>query len=143
MCLLHSLIYSAIFKGFVEGMKMSFREIYALECHEIVRFPVLNPVGPLKQNDGLCVSKIFDALNILTCAKGSPWATISLCGDVMGPAFEDDEPVTLERLFPTGHGRFGKGTEYHIFNLAANTWQLHYFRLTNQLQGRNISCQVV
>ena len=67
---------------------------------------------------------------------GSPWATISLCGDVIGPAFQDGEPVTLERLFPTGHGRFGKGTEYHIFNLAANTWQLHYFRLTNQLQER-------
>ena len=24
------------------------------------------------------------------------------------------------------------GTEYHLFNLAANTWQLHYYRLTNQ-----------
>ncbi len=31
--------------------------------------------------------------------------------------------------------RHGKGTEYHAFNLAANTWQLHYFRLTNQLQS--------
>lgn len=71
-----------------------------------------------------------------TAQTGSPWATISLCGDVIGPAFQDGEPVTLERLFPTGHGRFGKGTEYHIFNLAANTWQLHYFRLTNQLQER-------
>ena len=38
-------------------------------------------------------------------------------------------------MFPTGHGRHGKGTEYHAFNLAANTWQLHYFRLTNQLQS--------
>ena len=28
---------------------------------------------------------------------------------------------------------FIKGTEYHLFNLAANTWQLHYLRLTNQL----------
>ena len=66
---------------------------------------------------------------------GSPYAHISVCGDVMGPAFPGDEPVTLERLFPTGHGRHGKGTEYHTFNLAANTWQLHYFRLTNQLQS--------
>ena len=29
--------------------------------------------------------------------------------------------------------RYGKGTDYHAFNLAANTWQLHYLRLTNQL----------
>ena len=29
--------------------------------------------------------------------------------------------------------RFGKGTDFHAFNLAANTWQLHYLRLTNQL----------
>ena len=34
-----------------------------------------------------------------------------------------------------GHGRHGKGTEYHAFNLGANTLQLHYFRLTNQLQS--------
>ena len=59
---------------------------------------------------------------------GSPYAHVTICGDVMGPAFPGDEPVILERLFPTGHGRFGKGTEYHAFNLAANTWQLHYFR---------------
>ena len=49
--------------------------------------------------------------------------------------FAGDKPVNLERMFPTGHGRHGKGTEYHAFNLAANTWQLHYFRLTNQLQS--------
>ena len=34
----------------------------------------------------------------------------------------------METLFPTGHGRHGKGTQYHAFNLAANTWQLHYLR---------------
>ena len=45
----------------------------------------------------------------------------------------DDQPVHLESMFPTGHGRHGKGTEFHIFNLGANTWQLHYLRLTNQL----------
>ena len=55
---------------------------------------------------------------------------------MIGPAFPHDQPVNLERLFPTGHGRYGKGTEYHAFNLAANTWQLHYFRLTNQLQSK-------
>ena len=38
-------------------------------------------------------------------------------------------------LFSLGHGRFGKGTEYHVFNLAANTHQLHYWRLTNQLRN--------
>ena len=61
-------------------------------------------------------------------------AEVSICGDVIGPAFPNNEPVILERMFPTGHGRHGKGTEYHAFNLAANTWQLHYYRLTNQLQ---------
>ncbi len=64
---------------------------------------------------------------------GSPFAHITVCGDVIGPVFPGNQPVNLERLFPTGHGRHGKGTEYHAFNLAANTWQLHYFRLTNQL----------
>merc|ERR1712059_192626 len=43
-----------------------------------------------------------------------------------------------ETLFPTGHGRYGKGTQYHAFNLAANTWQLHYLRLTNQLDDSNM-----
>ena len=41
--------------------------------------------------------------------------------------------MSLETAFPTGHGRHGKGTEYHAFNLALNTWQLHYLRLTGQL----------
>ena len=65
---------------------------------------------------------------------GSAYAHVTLCGDVIGPVFPEDKPVILERMFPTGHGRFGKGTEYHAFNLAANTWQLHYYRLTNQLR---------
>jgi hypothetical protein len=64
--------------------------------------------------------------------SGSPKAHVSLCGDVIGPIFPGDEPVTLESMFPSGNGRFGKGTDYHAFNLAANTWQLHYLRLTNQ-----------
>ncbi|TRY74425.1 hypothetical protein TCAL_00656 [Tigriopus californicus] len=66
--------------------------------------------------------------------SGSPYAHVTVCGDVIGPTFPGDEPVVLERMFTTGHGRFGKGTEYHAFNLAANTLQLHYYRLTNQLQ---------
>ena len=64
---------------------------------------------------------------------GSPNAHVTICGDVIGPIFPEDQPVRLETMFPTGHGRFGKGTEYHLFNLGANTWQLHYLRLTNQL----------
>ena len=64
--------------------------------------------------------------------SGSPDAHVTLSGDVIGPVFSGGEPVTLESMFPTGNGRFGKGSEYHVFNLAANTWQLHYLRLTNQ-----------
>ena len=66
---------------------------------------------------------------------GSPYGTVTICGDVIGPTFMDDEPVNLENMFPEGFGRHGKGTEYHAFNLAANTWQLHYYRLTNQFQS--------
>jgi CD109 antigen len=65
--------------------------------------------------------------------SGSPTGHVTISGDVIGPIFPDDVPVQLETIFPTGHGRFGKGAEYHLFNLAANTWQLHYLRLTNQL----------
>ena len=67
---------------------------------------------------------------------GSPSAHVTICGDVIGPIFPEDQPVRLETMFPTGHGRFGKGTEYHLFNLGANTWQLHYLRLTNQLTDK-------
>jgi CD109 antigen len=66
---------------------------------------------------------------------GSPYGRVSVSGDVIGPTFMNNEPVHLESMFPDGNGRFGKGTEYHAFNLAANTWQLHYYRLTNQLQN--------
>ena len=66
---------------------------------------------------------------------GSPFGTVSVSGDVIGPTFMDNNPVSLETMFPDGNGRHGKGTEYHAFNLAANTWQLHYYRLTNQLQS--------
>ncbi len=70
--------------------------------------------------------------------SGSPEGYVTICGDVIGPIFPDNKPVSLKSMFPTGNGRFGKGTEYHAFNLAANTWQLHYLRLTNQL-GMNKS----
>ena len=66
---------------------------------------------------------------------GSPYGKFSLSGDVIGPTFIDGNPASLESMFPDGNGRFGKGTEYHTFNLASNAWQLHYFRLTNQLQS--------
>jgi hypothetical protein len=65
---------------------------------------------------------------------GSPYGMVSISGDVIGPTFLNDEPASLESMFPEFSGKFGKGSEYHAFNLAANTWQLHYFRLTNQLQ---------
>ena len=58
----------------------------------------------------------------------SPYGRVSLSGDVIGPTFMKNSPVNLESMFPDGNGRFGKGTEYHGFNLAANTWQLHYYR---------------
>jgi hypothetical protein len=59
---------------------------------------------------------------------GSPYGRVSVSGDVIGPTFMNNEPVSLESMFPDGNGRHGKGTEYHAFNLAANTWQLHYYR---------------
>ena len=67
--------------------------------------------------------------------SGSAYAHLTVCGDVIGPVFPNNKPANLESMFPTGHGRFGKGTEYHVFNLAANTHQLHYWRLTNQLRN--------
>ena len=69
---------------------------------------------------------------------GSPEGQVTISGDTIGPTFPDNSPVSLETMFPTGHGRYGKGTEYHAFNLAANTWQLHYLRLTNQLTDDNM-----
>ena len=51
--------------------------------------------------------------------------------------------MSLETAFPTGHGRHGKGTEYHVFNLALNTWQLHYLRLTGQLSDSNVGLKKV
>ena len=65
----------------------------------------------------------------------SPHAKVSISGDVIGPTFMNNDPVSLYSMFPDGNGRFGKGTEFHAFNLASNTWQLHYLRLTNQLQS--------
>ena len=70
--------------------------------------------------------------------SGSPHGTVTLSGDVIGPTFRNGEPVSLETMFPTGYGRFGKGTEYHLFNLASNTWLLHYYRLTNQLNDQEV-----
>ena len=69
---------------------------------------------------------------------GSPYGRVSISGDVIGPTFIDEEPARLERMFPDGNGRWGKGAEYHLFNLAANTWQLHYYRLTNQFHDMGV-----
>jgi hypothetical protein len=65
---------------------------------------------------------------------GSPYGMVSITGDVVGPTFLNDEPAHIEAMFPEFSGKLGKGSEFHAFNLAANTWQLHYYRLTNQLQ---------
>ena len=40
---------------------------------------------------------------------GSPNGHITISADVIGPIFPEDKPVQLESMFPTGHGRFGKG----------------------------------
>ncbi len=64
--------------------------------------------------------------------SGSPSATVSISGDVLGSIFPNGEPDTLQTMFPLAKGRFGKGTEYHTFQFATNIWHLHYLRLTNQ-----------
>ncbi|XP_023330073.1 CD109 antigen [Eurytemora carolleeae] len=71
--------------------------------------------------------------------SGSAKGSVTLSGDVLGPTFRDGEPVSLYTAFPTGHGKYGKGAEFHLFNLAANTWLLHYLRLTNQWQDQDRS----
>ena len=65
--------------------------------------------------------------------SGSGRGRLQVSGDVLGPIFPGGSPVDFSSCFPTGNGRFAKGSELHAFNLAANTWQLHYLRLTNQL----------
>ena len=59
---------------------------------------------------------------------GSATGRVTITGDVVGPTFPNNKPFSLSGAFPDGNGRYGKGTEFHIFNLAANTFQLHYFR---------------
>lgn len=60
--------------------------------------------------------------------SGSAIAHVTVSGEAIGPIFPDKEPVSLGSMFPTVHGRITKGSEYHAFNLGANTWQLHYLR---------------
>ncbi len=55
---------------------------------------------------------------------------IIILGDVIGP-LADLLPVSTESLI----GKEGKGTADRIFDLAANTWTMHYLRLTNQLDA--------
>lgn len=73
--------------------------------------------------------------------SGSPVGSVILSGDAIGPTFRNDEPVNMYTMFPTVQARCGKGTEYHLFNLAANTWFLHYLRLTNQLTEKGLEFQ--
>ena len=37
--------------------------------------------------------------------SGSPRAHVTLSGDVIGPIFPGDEPVSLGNMFPSGNGR--------------------------------------
>ncbi|XP_047481542.1 CD109 antigen-like [Penaeus chinensis] len=60
---------------------------------------------------------------------GSPRGHVSLCGDVVGPSFPDDEPVDSLKMLR----KELRGTEASTFNFGANLWTLHYLRLTNQL----------
>ncbi|CAG7731091.1 unnamed protein product [Allacma fusca] len=60
---------------------------------------------------------------------GSPAGHVTISGDIMGPIFPKT-PVTMGELL----GRNGKGTADRLFDLSANVWQLHYLRLTNQLE---------
>ncbi|XP_075233181.1 CD109 antigen-like isoform X2 [Lycorma delicatula] len=61
---------------------------------------------------------------------GSSFASLTLTGDLIGPAFPET-PVTLKGML----NRYSKGTESRLFEMAANVWSLHYLRLTNQLQS--------
>ncbi|ROT65787.1 hypothetical protein C7M84_016234 [Penaeus vannamei] len=60
---------------------------------------------------------------------GSPRGHVSLCGDVVGPSFPNDEPVDSVQMLR----KELRGTEASTFNFGANLWTLHYLRLTNQL----------
>ncbi|XP_071744217.1 CD109 antigen [Lepeophtheirus salmonis] len=65
---------------------------------------------------------------------GSAKGTLTISGDVVGPIFPQDTPVSSSILFPEGRSYRipTKGAEVHLFNLGANALQLHYIRLTNQ-----------
>ena len=57
-----------------------------------------------------------------------------MSGDAIGPVFPGDSPVGFYSMFPSGNARYDKGSMLHVFNIGANTWQLHYLRLTNQIR---------
>ena len=61
---------------------------------------------------------------------GSPRGQVRLCGDVFGPVFITSSAITTEALL----SRSLRGTEANLFNLAATSWNLHYLRLTGQLE---------
>ncbi|XP_066991727.2 CD109 antigen isoform X2 [Anabrus simplex] len=60
---------------------------------------------------------------------GSTSGSVTVTGDVIGPVFPNI-PLTTNAVF----GTETKGTEARVFELAANTWMLHFLRLTNQLK---------
>ena len=59
--------------------------------------------------------------------SGSPNGHITISGDVIGPIFPNDQPVQLESMFPTGHGRFGKGTLPSIYNRTRDLRSVVFF----------------
>lgn len=65
---------------------------------------------------------------------GSPRASVRVCGDVFGPVFLTSSSITTESML----SRSLRGTEAHLFNLAATTWNLHYLRLTRQLESETL-----
>ena len=52
--------------------------------------------------------------------SGSPRAHVTLSGDVIGPIFPGDEPVSLGTMFPSGNGRSVNSNEVstHLQRLA-------------------------
>jgi hypothetical protein len=59
---------------------------------------------------------------------GSTSAYVAVSGDVVGPAFPNDEPVDSGVLLE----RPSRTTDQLVYDFAANIWTLKYLRLTNQ-----------
>ncbi|KAL7648240.1 UNVERIFIED_CONTAM: hypothetical protein RMT77_000143 [Armadillidium vulgare] len=59
---------------------------------------------------------------------GTPSGSVSICGDIVGPAFPD---IPMSEGSMIGFGSIGAETS--SYNFGVNIWTLHYLRLTNQL----------